>query len=108
DFSTKLRDIATSLRIESGKDWDRPELAAELLRHMDADYKRLSSGAFDSIASEWESLCGTLGRNVRVQMGDRMLQGTAEALDSEGALLLRTSHGSLERILGGDVTVMKS
>jgi hypothetical protein len=28
-------------------------------------------------------------------------------LDPDGALLLRTQHGRLERILGGDVTVLK-
>mgnify|MGYP003326323276 CR=1 FL=1 len=34
-------------------------------------------------------------------------RGVAESLDAEGALLLRTQHGRLERILGGDVTVEK-
>jgi biotin-(acetyl-CoA carboxylase) ligase len=36
-----------------------------------------------------------------------MLQGHAEALDEDGALLLRTQHGRLERIIGGDVTLQK-
>jgi biotin-(acetyl-CoA carboxylase) ligase len=36
-----------------------------------------------------------------------VLQGQAEALDHDGALLLRTEHGHLERIVGGDVTVQK-
>jgi hypothetical protein len=33
--------------------------------------------------------------------------GRAESLDNEGALLLRTEHGRLERVIGGDVTVKK-
>ncbi|HWY74139.1 MAG TPA: hypothetical protein VN281_00900 [Verrucomicrobiae bacterium] len=35
------------------------------------------------------------------------MEGTAESLDDDGALLLRTQHGHLERIIGGDVTVEK-
>jgi biotin-(acetyl-CoA carboxylase) ligase len=40
-------------------------------------------------------------------MGNETVHGRAEALDSDGALLLRTSHGRLERIMGGDVSVNK-
>jgi hypothetical protein len=35
------------------------------------------------------------------------VRGCAESLDTDGALLLRTQHGHLERIIGGDVTVEK-
>jgi biotin-(acetyl-CoA carboxylase) ligase len=44
---------------------------------------------------------------VAIRVGDRVLQGRAEALDDDGALLLRTQHGRIERVLGGDVTVIK-
>jgi biotin-(acetyl-CoA carboxylase) ligase len=42
-----------------------------------------------------------------IHVGDRKIQGSAESLDTDGALLLRTQHGRLERIIGGDVTVEK-
>jgi biotin-(acetyl-CoA carboxylase) ligase len=35
------------------------------------------------------------------------MAGTAEALGEDGALLLRTEHGHLERIVGGDVRLEK-
>jgi len=44
---------------------------------------------------------------VAVQIGERSLRGRAESLDDDGALLLRTQHGLLERIIGGDVTLDK-
>ena len=40
-------------------------------------------------------------------MGARLVRGHAEALDDDGALLVRTEHGHLERIIGGDVTLEK-
>ncbi|HEY6226847.1 MAG TPA: biotin--[acetyl-CoA-carboxylase] ligase, partial [Verrucomicrobiae bacterium] len=69
--------------------------------------RRILHGDFDEVADEWVSHCSTIGRQVSIQMGTETVHGRAEALDSDGALLLRTSHGRLERIMGGDVTVLK-
>ena len=51
--------------------------------------------------------CSTIGKQVTVGIGERRLRGRAEALDDDGALLLRTEHGRLERVIGGDVTLDK-
>ena len=77
------------------------------MRELDADYARLGAGQFDAVAAEWADNCATLGRSVTIQMGNRSIQGRAEALDADGALLVRTQHGRLERIIGGDVTLEK-
>jgi biotin-(acetyl-CoA carboxylase) ligase len=44
---------------------------------------------------------------VVIRVGDRQLRGRAETLGEDGALLLRTDHGHLERVMGGDVTLEK-
>jgi len=105
EFPQDLRKIATSLKIESGKTISRAELAVKILRELDADYARVCSGKFESVAHEWEEQCGTIGHLVTIQVGDRKINGRAESLDDDGALLLRTEHGTLERVIGGDVTL---
>jgi BirA family biotin operon repressor/biotin-[acetyl-CoA-carboxylase] ligase len=107
DFGPEIRKLATSLKLESGGPVDRPALAAQILRELDADYARIQTGRFAELADEWEAGCATIGQNVTIHIGDRRLQGCAEALDADGALLLRTQHGHLERIIGGDVTIEK-
>lgn len=105
EFPAELRKTATSIRIESGAKADRAALAAAILRELDADYHRLRLGRFEAIADEWEKLCTTLGHAVTIRLGPRTIQGVAESLDNDGALLIRTQHGRLERVTGGDVTV---
>ena len=83
------------------------EATSAILRELDADYARVRTGQFAAVADEWEEQCTTIGRTVTIRIGDRAQTGVAESLDSEGALLLRTQHGRLERIIGGDVTVEK-
>lgn len=107
EFPPDLRKIATSLRIETGHRQNRADLAVKILRELDHDYHRVCCGQFEAVADEWEEHCSTLGRNVAIHIGDRILRGTAESLDTDGALLLRTQHGRLERIIGGDVTIEK-
>jgi len=107
EFPPELRKIATSLKIESGKAISRADLAVEILRELDSDYARVVGGKFEAVADEWEKQCTTIGQQVSIQVGERRIRGHAESLDDDGALLLRTEHGRLERIIGGDVTLEK-
>jgi BirA family biotin operon repressor/biotin-[acetyl-CoA-carboxylase] ligase len=105
EFPAELRKIATSLKIEAGKSIIRADLAVRILRELDADYARVCNGQFESIADEWEEHSCTIGQPVTIHAGDRKMHGRAESLDDDGALLLRTEHGRLERVTGGDVTM---
>lgn len=105
DFPPDLRAVATSLRLELGRPLDRPALAAALLVALDEEYGRVCEGRFREVADAWARACTTLGRQITLVMGPRRLVGRAEALDETGALLVRTEHGLLERVIGGDVTL---
>jgi BirA family biotin operon repressor/biotin-[acetyl-CoA-carboxylase] ligase len=107
DFSPELRSQATSLKIELGKPVVRVELAAEILRELDREYARILAGEFSAVADDWEKHCTTLGRRLVIHVGERRVCGRAESLGEDGALLLRTEHGHLERIVGGDVRLEK-
>lgn len=107
EFPPELRKVATSLRVECGKPTVRAELATAILQELDFDYGRICAGKFPALADEWEDHCATIGKQVVVGIGERKIRGRAESLDDDGALLLRTEHGRLERIIGGDVTLDK-
>ena len=105
DFPAALRQTATSLAIETGAKVNRSELAVAILRELDRDYDLINKGHFEVLAEQWQERCSTLGREVSIRVGDRVIRGQAESLDDDGALLVRGAHGHLERIIGGDVTV---
>ena len=107
EFPAELRKIATSLKIERRETVSRAALAVAILRELDEAYTRVCAGKFSEIAGEWEEHCGTIGKDVTVQIGDRKIRGRAESLDDDGSLVLRTEHGRQQRITGGDVTIEK-
>lgn len=107
DFPPELARLAVSLRSELGRRLSRAELAVAILRELDADYARLAAGDFAAVADEWEEYCATIGCEIAILIGERRVRGRAESLGEDGALLIRTEHGHLERIVSGDVTIEK-
>ena len=107
ELPADLRHNTTSLKIEAGETVSRAELAVAVLRALDEEYHRIGNGRFVAVADEWEAHCATIGNDVTIQIGGRKIRGRAESLDEDGALLVRTEHGHLERITGGDVTLEK-
>jgi len=108
ELPPELQAVATSLRSELGRVVDRASLATTVLRELDHLYQRLGDGDFHEIGDDWMRRCSTLGRRVVIHIGDRRVTGRAEALDEDGALLVRTEFGTIERIIGGDVTQEKA
>ena len=107
ELPPELRKIATSIKAELGRTVSRAELAVAILRELDRDYAAVTDGQFQNLADEWEEHCGTIGHRVKIRIGQREISGRAESLGDDGALLVRTDHGHLERIVGGDVLLEK-
>ena len=107
DFPPEIAKIATSLQIETGRSQDRAALATQVLATLDERY-RAALTDFETIADEWAHLCTSLGKQIIVTMGRRRIEGFAQALDGDGALLLRMDSGHTERILSGDLAVERA
>lgn len=105
DWPEALRTKVTSLRIASQRPIERPDLAAGILKELDRAYAALRSDRFNQLAEQWEENCQTLGKHVSIRAGKKCIRGRAESLDPDGALLVRTEHGNLESVIGGDVTL---
>ena len=93
-----LAGLATSVAHEGGTA-DREALLQALLRAFDHWRARLEREGFAPVRARWSELSETLGRRVTVDG----VSGVAEALDEDGALLLRTGTETV-RVISGDVS----
>lgn len=75
-------------------------LAPAVLLECERRYRRLQDNP-GAVLAEWRIRSSTLGRRVQVS-GAVPVEGTAEDIDEDGALLVRTA-GGLRRVLAGDV-----
>ena len=100
----EIREIATSLRTESGEEVAREEVLAATLNHIEELYKRLRSGEAVSVA--WKQRLETLGKHVKVTIaGGESQEGVAVDADSDGSLIIRRDDGSHVRVEAGEVTL---
>jgi BirA family biotin operon repressor/biotin-[acetyl-CoA-carboxylase] ligase len=103
-FPADLREIATSLKNETGTEWSRVELCSALLKSLDREYRYLLEGANarEGIMRRFqERSSSTQGRRVRVEENGG-IEGITEGLDGHGFLQVRTAAG-LRTVLSGTV-----
>jgi len=99
----EIRDIATSLSVETGHPVDREPLLATVMLHFERLYDEAKAGG--SLRDRWRERLAMLGQAVKVAAPGRTIEGTAEDVDDDGSLLVRTASGDVVAIEAGDVTL---
>jgi BirA family biotin operon repressor/biotin-[acetyl-CoA-carboxylase] ligase len=96
---------ATSLRLTTGSEWSRVDLAAALLKSLHREYRALleDNDARESILRRFaENSSWVHGKAVRIEENGIAFEGTTEGLDPRGFLQVRTAKG-MQTVLSGTV-----
>ncbi|MCX5376312.1 biotin--[acetyl-CoA-carboxylase] ligase [Streptomyces sp. NBC_00091] len=104
---------AGSLTLAKATVTDREPLLKAVLRSLEEWYGRWREAGGDPAESGLQEAyaagCATLGRHVRADLpGGRTLTGTAEAVDADGRLVIRTAEDHREAVGAGDVVHLRS
>ena len=105
DFPEEIRSIAGSLHSVTGNQIHREQVAAAML---DALYRMNAELLSDrgGILNRYRADCVTLGKEISVVKADGAVRhGTALDFDSEGALTVRFSDGTVETVNSGEVSI---
>ena len=94
--------IATSLLIEAGGSVSPQLLTDRLLHELDGLYRQLRCTG--TVYDAWIPLVETIGRRVRVRLGDGIEEGYADSVDVNGSLILRRPDGTKLTLYAGEVT----
>lgn len=105
DFPKDLRNIATSLRIETGEQVSRLNFLKRFLEKFETIYLQYKKTGLLTFKEECLRHSYLLGKKIKIQSGSEILEGKAENLDDNGALILRTKEG-LRTITAGDVSLL--
>ncbi len=109
EFPAEIADIATSLRMESGREWWRVELVAALLKSLDSEYRQFTRDpehARPAILERFQARSSSaVSQRVHVDDDGKGYEGVTEGLDERGFLRLRTATG-LRTVLSGGVRAL--
>ena len=86
EFPNELRDKATSLKIESGKQYKLEILLANILNHLEQRIQ--NEDKINSLILDWEECCVHLNQKVTFHSGDEIVTGIFKGLSSNGQAII--------------------
>lgn len=101
---TPFAETAISLENHVAGPLNRAELLVGLLRRLD-DYAAMFGA--DAIFSAWKARLDLVGSRITVNLPHGPETGLVEDVESDGAVLLRTSEGIPRRVIAGDIALVK-
>jgi BirA family biotin operon repressor/biotin-[acetyl-CoA-carboxylase] ligase len=103
-FPAELAPIASSLRLETGREHSRDRLLDNLIRATDDHIETLLRTGKDAVLRAFAVASSyARGRRVSVDLGDKVIEGTTDGLDAQGFLWVRQNDGRRTLILAGGV-----
>ena len=89
---------AASMALLLGRQVDREQLLADLLRHLDLALQDLTQDRSDEIVAAFLGMDRLAGAEVAVREGDRVIEGVALEAHPIKGLLVRAASGEEERL----------
>lgn len=100
-----LQHSADAIENISGAPVNANQLAATLASELEAGYALLAKGERAQLIARWKEHSVTLGKRVQAISGDKIMEGTAVDLASDGALVLRLDDGQDVLLHSGEVSI---
>ncbi|MBM3253415.1 MAG: biotin--[acetyl-CoA-carboxylase] ligase [Candidatus Omnitrophica bacterium] len=94
---------ASSIKEELKQRISRIELARLILLRLDEYYEIFKEFGFNPPLAEIKRYSSTLNRRVKVHYLNRFIEGHAQDIDKDGALLVRLDNGFAEKVFAGDL-----
>lgn len=104
DIPEYLRDKATSLKAELGKEVSRKELVAAIFKNIEKEYYGFVQNDFRAVIDDCRKYSVLLGKEITITQMDKTYKGRAIDIREDGVLLIRTPEGMIEAI-SGDVSI---
>ena len=106
-FPQEIKENATSILIEKGKQFPRVRLIQNYLKLYEQYYDMFKKNNFEPIMKRWRELADIIGKQIRVDVIGKTHIGKVIDVDNDGVLILKDDHGGLQRIFSGDVTLAR-
>lgn len=107
DFDPVLRETATSLKIQTGREHDRPDVMSRLFESIEKWYMIFLREGFAGLRETWLGYARLLGRTIRVAYKDEFQTGVVTGIDDSGAILISDERGAVLKVIAGDIHLLE-
>lgn len=107
DFPPEISDIATSLKITTGKNFSREKLLADFLPVFTEQIALIENNA-NKFLETYRTNCDTLGKPVEATTADFGFSGIAKDINSNGAIVIENKSGEKQSFFAADVMHLRT
>ena len=105
EFPEEMADKATSLYLESGKEFDRSQIPGLVMEAFEKYYEKFAATCdLSGLKKEYESILANYNQPVRV-LAKEPYEGVARGITDGGELLVEKTDGTIVAVSAGEVSV---
>ena len=105
EFPEEMADKATSLYLESGKEFDRSQIPGLVVEAFEKYYEKFAATCdLSGLKEEYESILANYNQPVRV-LAKEPYEGVARGITDGGELLVEKTDGTIVAVSAGEVSV---
>ena len=105
EFPEEMADKATSLYLESGKEFDRSQIPGLVMEAFEKYYEKFAATCdLSGLKEEYESILANYNQPVRV-LAKEPYEGVARGITDGGELLVEKTDGMIVAVSAGEVSV---
>ena len=105
EFPEEMVDKATSLYLESGKEFDRSQIPGLVMEAFEEYYEKFAATCdLSGLKEEYESILANYNQPVRV-LAKEPYEGVARGITDGGELLVEKTDGTIATVSAGEVSV---
>lgn len=102
----EVKEIATSLYLETGETYDRNEIIGQVLQRFEMNYEKyVQTLDLTYLMEEYNNLLINKDKQVRVLNPKEPFEGIARGINEKGELLVEREDGVVEAVSAGEVSV---
>ena len=106
EFENEIKDMATSISLETGKNVERAKLLAKVFEHFERYYTLyLETEDLSKLYDRYNELLINKDRDVKIIENGRERIMKAIGINEVGALIVEDSDGRQETVISGEVSV---
>ncbi|MCZ0701876.1 BirA family biotin operon repressor/biotin-[acetyl-CoA-carboxylase] ligase [Natronobacillus azotifigens] len=103
EMDLSVREIATSLQIETGKTFHQTTFIQLLLECLERRYQQYLDEGFHLIKASWEQYAYKMNKEVTYQTGKAKQKGFIRGIAEDGALLMETESGRIDSLYSAEI-----
>ena len=104
-FPSEIKDIATSLKLETGLEINRTSLIKKLIMQLDFQYNELKNNEIKILLESWCQNTDLFGKTITINKGNQKIAGKALRLDELGRLVIADKSGDELILNSGEVSL---